>query len=77
MIPILVGPPQTIVYVLLSGAHHVPPVMVAHNVTGTAEVVGGYVVKCDFPNGVILGKQHFRQFCSGGSLSDFGTAPPC
>jgi hypothetical protein len=74
VIPNLDVPPQTIVYAPLSGAHYVPPVMVAHNVSGTAEVVGGYVVKCDFPNGVILGKQHFRPVAW--SLSDFGTAPP-
>jgi hypothetical protein len=74
VIPNLDVPPQTIVYAPLSGAHYVPPVMVAHNVPGTADVVDGYVVKCEFPNGVTLGKQHLRP--ASWRLSDFGTAPP-
>ena len=74
VIPNLDVPPQVIVYAPLSGAHYVPPVMVAHNVSGLADVVGGYVVTYGFPNGVTLGKQHLRP--AAWSLSEFGTAPP-
>lgn len=74
VIPNLDVPPQVIAYAPLSGATYVPPVMVAHNVSGIAEVVGGYVVKYEFPNGVTVGNQHLRP--AAWSLSDFGTAPP-
>ncbi len=74
VIPDLDVPPQVIVYAPLSGAQYVPPVMVAHNVSGVADVVGGYVVKYDFPHGVTIGKQHLRP--AAWSLSEFGTAAP-
>ncbi len=74
VIPNLNVPPQWVAYAPLSGARYVPPAMVAHNVSGTADVVGGYVVNYAFPNGVRLGGQHLRP--SAWSLSEFGTAPP-
>ena len=60
VIPNLDVPPETIVYAPLSGARYVPPMMVAHNVPGVADVVDGYVIKCEFPNGVTVGRQHLR-----------------
>jgi hypothetical protein len=48
--------------------------MVAHNVSGIADVVGGYVVKFDFPNGVTLGSRRLRP--AAWSLFEFDAAPP-
>jgi hypothetical protein len=74
VIPDLDVPPQWIAYAPLSGARYVPPVSVARNVDAIADVVGGYIVNYDFPDGVVLGRRHLRP--ASWTLSGFGTAPP-
>jgi hypothetical protein len=74
VIPNLAVAAQWIAYAPLSGARYVPPLTVAHNVGAIADVVDGYVVSYDFPDGVVLGRRHLRP--ASWTLSGFDTASP-